>query len=253
MFFHVHFTFNTSSNTRKKKVKTVQISFRSRFCSEKIEVFWLFHLDFRSCTYSFVEWTCFARGMDLLRSGKRFDSPSAILYVIPENYRTPSSQTQEVLIKGLANSRTFQRFALRTHENIQALKKDQVRNIETLKEQVDTVLDEAARGAATAGSASAKQNASGNVRPVPPIGGVVGFFRAFAREVKKDFGGGGRTWYDILWGKGGIIFEGSVYNLYTNSDLLSRGEERERKNFGRLKLEVALLLVCGGLWDRIMQ
>mmetsp|Transcript_35089 Transcript_35089/g.69138 ORF Transcript_35089/g.69138 Transcript_35089/m.69138 type:complete len:111 (-) Transcript_35089:274-606(-) len=95
----------------------------------------------------------------------------------------------EIVIKGLAESRTFQRFALRTHENVQKVKKDQLRGMESLREEVDKVLDEAAKGTLSSktgsgggGGASAKA-----APPVPPLGGPLGFMSAFAKEVKKDF------------------------------------------------------------------
>lgn len=79
---------------------------------------------------------------------------------------------QEVLVKGLAESRTFQRFALRTHTNLEEAKK-------VGTEYFQKGLEELEKTSATGGSGP----------PKPPLRGLPGFFAAFAKEVRKDFTG----------------------------------------------------------------
>ena len=89
------------------------------------------------------------------------------------------------MIKGLANSRTFQRFALRTHNSIEGLKKD---GVETLNSKFDAV-HKAANDAAYSSTSSTKSTSSSSVRPPePPLQGLAGFVTAFAKVVRKDLG-----------------------------------------------------------------
>jgi hypothetical protein len=84
----------------------------------------------------------------------------------------------EVLIKGLANSRIFQRFAVRTDARIQDLHKT---SAETLK----SVLDESTTIITSANKATAQSVLQ---RPRPPRGGFGGFMVAFVKEIRKDLG-----------------------------------------------------------------
>jgi hypothetical protein len=89
----------------------------------------------------------------------------------------------ELLIKGLANSKTFQRFALRTDHSLQQIKKQGTESFEEMTK----------RAASTVTDGSANSNTAGAFGgpPLPPPRGFAGFIRAFAKEVQRDFGGGG--------------------------------------------------------------
>jgi hypothetical protein len=79
------------------------------------------------------------------------------------------------LIKGLAESRTFQRFAVRTQSQVEEAKKMGTEYMSTTIEQFEKMTVEEA---AKAGP------------PPPPLRGMPGFFSAFGKEVRKDLGMG---------------------------------------------------------------
>ena len=92
----------------------------------------------------------------------------------------------EIIVKGLANSRTFQKFAVRTNKQYQDLNKHGTEKVaKTLEELAKTQAAEGARGAAAASSKAGLLQA-----PQRPLRGIPGFFLAFAKEVRKDLGGG---------------------------------------------------------------
>lgn len=99
----------------------------------------------------------------------------------------------EVLIKGLANSKTFQRFALRSEA---AMNDAKGKGRETVNEALDELhktATEAAYSATSGGGAKAGMHPSaGGGRPLgppkPPLTGFPGFVRAFGLEVRKDLG-----------------------------------------------------------------
>lgn len=78
----------------------------------------------------------------------------------------------EVLIKGLANSKTFQKFAVRTDASLR----------EVHKAGTET-LEQAVRSAASSGTSTGA--AAGP--PVPPLRGFPGFASAFWKELRRDF------------------------------------------------------------------
>jgi hypothetical protein len=84
----------------------------------------------------------------------------------------------EILIKGLANSKTFQRFAVQTDKKMKDIHKT---HIEKLTNEFSNVVD----GSVKNQSRSASMQAG---PPQPPRGGFVGFLSAFAKEVRKDLG-----------------------------------------------------------------
>mmetsp|Transcript_4709 Transcript_4709/g.6691 ORF Transcript_4709/g.6691 Transcript_4709/m.6691 type:complete len:108 (+) Transcript_4709:233-556(+) len=92
----------------------------------------------------------------------------------------------EVIVKGLAESKTFQRFALRTHTTVQDLKAKGT-------EQMNGTLDDFAKMAneqvtkQNAASSTTTANAAGP--PKPPLQGVPGFFSAFGKEIRQDIMG----------------------------------------------------------------
>lgn len=94
----------------------------------------------------------------------------------------------EVLIKGLANSKTFQKFAVRTDSTIQKVKKEGAQKLEMTFEEMT---NQAAAAGTEAGGSAAAAGGGGGGKPIPPKSGVAGFMSAFAKEVKDDFGGGG--------------------------------------------------------------
>jgi hypothetical protein len=89
----------------------------------------------------------------------------------------------EVIIKGLANSRTFQRFAVRTNKQYNDLSKQGT-------EQLSKTLEEMAKEqAATTGGKTTVASSSMSAPPQPPLRGIPGFFTAFFKEVRKDITG----------------------------------------------------------------
>ena len=91
----------------------------------------------------------------------------------------------EVIVKGLANSKTFQRFAVRTNKQYQDFQKQ---GVENLNKTLDDIAKQQAGSAASSSSSSSSPSSSMGP-PKPPLRGIPGFFVAFAKEVKKDFTG----------------------------------------------------------------
>ena len=87
----------------------------------------------------------------------------------------PGPFAKEVLIKGLAESRTFQRFAVRTQASVEEAKKA---GTEIMAKGIESL--------------SAEEMIAMNNRgpPRPPLRGVPGFFVSFAKEIRKDMGMG---------------------------------------------------------------
>jgi hypothetical protein len=81
----------------------------------------------------------------------------------------------EVLIKGLANSKTFQRFAVRTDSALKDLHKDGTQKFDTV---IRTVVTEATKPTTVTSSGP----------PQPPLRGFPGFVSAFFKEIRKDLG-----------------------------------------------------------------
>jgi len=77
----------------------------------------------------------------------------------------------EFVTKRLAQSKTFQSFAIRTHLNVEKVK-------EGMKHGVEQVAD---------GNFQTHAQRKMGIR-APPVGGVAGFFRAMGKEVRKDLG-----------------------------------------------------------------
>ena len=91
----------------------------------------------------------------------------------------------EVLIKGLANSRTFQRFAVRTDKSFKELHKAST-------ETINSTLEDLSKKAADAAVSGGGQAAGGGGPPKPPLTGFPGFASAFYKEVRKDLGMGAK-------------------------------------------------------------
>ena len=91
----------------------------------------------------------------------------------------------EVIVKGLANSRTFQKFAVRTNQQYQELNKHGTDKITKTFEELSKT-----QGGPASASASGTAAAGGPLQaPQRPLRGIPGFVLAFAKEVRKDLGG----------------------------------------------------------------
>ena len=107
---------------------------------------------------------------------------------------TINSHTQELLVKGLAESKTFQRIAVHTDRHIQNYKREGL-------EQVNTHIDELHKKATQAAystsaknfassSSSSRGGGSGSTLEPPqrPLEGIPGFFSALGKVIRKDLG-----------------------------------------------------------------
>lgn len=94
----------------------------------------------------------------------------------------------EIIVKGLANSRTFQKFAVRTNQQYQELNKH---GTEKISKTIEEIAKAQAQGTTAAGGvAGSSANASAPLQPPKrPLGGIPGFFLAFAKEVRQSVGG----------------------------------------------------------------
>uniref|UniRef100_A0A7S0F507 Uncharacterized protein n=1 Tax=Craspedostauros australis TaxID=1486917 RepID=A0A7S0F507_9STRA len=86
----------------------------------------------------------------------------------------------EIIVKGLANSKSFQKFAVRSSKRYETMQKQ---SAEHLNKTMDELMNEAAAEA----SATTKAKTALNAPPKPPLRGVAGFLSAFAKEAKSDF------------------------------------------------------------------
>lgn len=100
--------------------------------------------------------------------------------------RVANYVANEVIIKGLANSRTFQKFAVRTSKQYEDLQK---KGSEQIAQTFEELAKQQAGERAAASVASKGAAASALQPPQRPIRGIPGFFLAFAREVRKDITG----------------------------------------------------------------
>jgi hypothetical protein len=80
----------------------------------------------------------------------------------------------EVIIKGLSNSRTFQKFAVRTDASIKEMHKT---GSDSLNKTFDEFTGEQIRNAASKAGP-----------PQPPLRGFPGFVSAFFKEIRSDLG-----------------------------------------------------------------
>jgi hypothetical protein len=98
--------------------------------------------------------------------------------------RVANYVANEVIIKGLANSRTFQRFAVRTNKQYEDFTKQGA-------DQLNETLEELAKQQAGAVHQNAAKPAASQVvgPPQPPLRGIPGFFVAFGKEIRKDVTG----------------------------------------------------------------
>jgi hypothetical protein len=103
--------------------------------------------------------------------------------------RVANYVANEIIVKGLANSRTFQRFAVRTSKQYDDLTKQSAEQVNKTLEEL--AKQQAATGTTNSTAASASAASSGSVvgPPMPPLRGIPGFFLAFFKEIRKDFSG----------------------------------------------------------------
>ena len=96
----------------------------------------------------------------------------------------------ELFIKGLAESKTFQRFAVHTDKHIQKFKKD---GVEQLNSQFDELHKQATKAAYSTTSSSASAGGSSGGKgvlqpPTKPMEGIPGFFSALGKVIRRDLG-----------------------------------------------------------------
>mmetsp|Transcript_13194 Transcript_13194/g.28969 ORF Transcript_13194/g.28969 Transcript_13194/m.28969 type:complete len:101 (-) Transcript_13194:1836-2138(-) len=82
----------------------------------------------------------------------------------------------EIIVKGLANSKTFQKFAVKSDHHMRQFQK-------TGEEAVNKTLDELNKNGVSGAAASGFSGP-----PQPPLTGVPGFVSAFFKEIGKDLG-----------------------------------------------------------------
>ena len=95
----------------------------------------------------------------------------------------------EIIIKGLANSRTFQKFAVRTNQQKEELQKH---GTEHITKTLEEILQKSSGGnpantVSGAAAAAATKTTTTLQPPSRPLRGIPGFLVAFGKEVKKDF------------------------------------------------------------------
>ena len=92
-------------------------------------------------------------------------------------------------MKGLANSKTFQKFAVRTDSHLRNVKEGGVDSINSKIDELHKAATQAAYSSQGFQGESAKiayHTSAGP--PAPPKGGFPGFLEAFGKEIKKDIG-----------------------------------------------------------------
>jgi len=96
--------------------------------------------------------------------------------------RVANYVANEIIIKGLANSRTFQRFAVRTSKKYEDFTKQ---GADQLNETLEGLAKQQTGGTRDASTSAA----AGGGPPQPPLRGIPGFFAAFFKEIRKDIVG----------------------------------------------------------------
>ncbi|GFH51435.1 hypothetical protein CTEN210_07911 [Chaetoceros tenuissimus] len=103
--------------------------------------------------------------------------------------RVANYVANEIFVKGLANSKTFQKFAVRTDSHLSEMKKGGVESLNSKLDDLHKAATEAAYSTAEAAkNSSSKSSYHTSGPPTPPKGGFPGFVSAFGKEVKKDLG-----------------------------------------------------------------
>ena len=93
---------------------------------------------------------------------------------------------QEIFIKGLAESKTFQRVAVHTDRHIQKYKKE---GLETVNSHIDELHKQATKAAYSTSSSSSTSASGGGLKPpIKPQEGIAGFFSAMGKVIRRDLG-----------------------------------------------------------------
>jgi len=95
----------------------------------------------------------------------------------------------EVIVKGLAESKTFQRFALRTHTSVQDLKSKGTEQMNGTLEDLAKMANEQVLSSTSTSSSTAKSASGSSGPPLPPLQGFPGFLSALGKEVRQDITG----------------------------------------------------------------
>ena len=102
--------------------------------------------------------------------------------------RVANYVANEVIVKGLANSRTFQRFAVRADKQFKDVHEKGTENLaKTVEEFVSKAGGEASSSNAAGGTA--KVAGASLQPPQRPLRGIPGFAVAFFKEIRKDITG----------------------------------------------------------------
>mmetsp|Transcript_120064 Transcript_120064/g.346845 ORF Transcript_120064/g.346845 Transcript_120064/m.346845 type:complete len:110 (-) Transcript_120064:126-455(-) len=101
--------------------------------------------------------------------------------------RVANYVANEIIIKGLANSRTFQRLAVRTNKQYEDFTKQGADQLNQTLEELAKKQAGEVRHASTAASAAVSSTITGP--PKPPLRGIPGFFVAFFKEIRRDVTG----------------------------------------------------------------
>eukprot|EP00558_Chaetoceros_sp_UNC1202_P004065 CAMPEP_0197243438 /NCGR_PEP_ID=MMETSP1429-20130617/8889_1 /TAXON_ID=49237 /ORGANISM="Chaetoceros sp., Strain UNC1202" /LENGTH=111 /DNA_ID=CAMNT_0042703663 /DNA_START=57 /DNA_END=392 /DNA_ORIENTATION=+ len=94
----------------------------------------------------------------------------------------------ELFIKGLSNSKTFQKFAVRTDAHLKQMRESGHESIHSKLDDLHKAATEAAYSTGTKTNVSGAGYHTNNAPPIPPKGGFAGFVEAFGKEVRKDLG-----------------------------------------------------------------
>jgi hypothetical protein len=136
-----------------------------------------------------------------------------------ERTHTQHLHAQELFIKGLAESKTFQRFAVHTDRHIRQYKKDGLEQfcrsaclplhqyLDELHKQATTTMRASSSSSSSFSTSNSTTNVGNNAAsfsrgagagggggdellkpPQRPLHGVLGFFSAFARVIRRDLG-----------------------------------------------------------------
>jgi hypothetical protein len=95
----------------------------------------------------------------------------------------------EIIIKGLANSKTFQKFAVRTNKQYEDLHKQGTAKLTETFEDLAKQQTGSASSAETGETVGASGNNGLLQPPQRPLRGIPGFFVAFFKEIRQDITG----------------------------------------------------------------
>lgn len=110
--------------------------------------------------------------------------------------RVANYVANEILIKGLANSKTFQKFAVRTDARLRSMKDASNDSINSKLDEIHKAASEQAySSSSSSGAAGRKGGGSGSgggaskmEMPRAPEGGLAGFLSALGKEIGGDLG-----------------------------------------------------------------